>query len=140
MTDSRSGPPLLLAIGLVLTIAKSLVYLAATGLAALVALGLIAAGSAPGFESAHNALPFLATGGLAAAAVFAAFALLVLFKLFVCVQAWRLRHGWLVALVVLTVLSLLLEVGGAGACCYLPTLIDVALLIGAGQALAGGRR
>ena len=134
--NARRDPPVLLAIGLALTAIKAIFYLVVGGLALLVFLGVLTAGSIPlaGSTGGGGLFAWAAAGGLGALLI-GAFLLLQVLKLYVCVRAWEQARPWLVVLLVATAVGILIELPSVS-CCFFPLIVDLLLLIGSIQALA----
>ena len=141
----RERPPLL-SVGIVLTAVWSGLALI-TLVAGFAALTLGVGISVPillAEGEAEEMFPVLGAGA-AAGVILGTLALVEALRLAACWGGWLLRRGWLIALLVLTVLSLLLQVLGGGGvgvcCCCLPVSLAVDLVLFAGivQALSGPR-
>jgi hypothetical protein len=146
--DDRERPPLL-SIGIAVTAAWSLLSLLSL-LAVGFALALGAGISLPVLVAEGErdaALPVLAVGALGVSAI-ALLALVEIARVAACWGAWRLRRGFLIALLVITVVGLVLQALGAAAlsgpwcCCCAPLRIAVDLVLFAGivQALSARAR
>lgn len=135
MTAHRD-PPILLAIGLALTAIKAVLYLGTALLVGLGMAGVLSVGSVPLLaEGGPGALLGIGVAGALGVVIIGSIVLLQLLKLYVCARAWALDRTWLKVLLVLTVITVLLELPSDSTCCFFPLIIDVLLVVGAFQAL-----
>lgn len=135
--NGRQPIPVFLAVGLVLTIVKCVLSMLAIGLGLLLFMGVVAAGSVPLLDEGHKeAIVGLSVVGISGTALFVTLLVLQAIKLFVCLKAWSCERFWLILVLVLTVIGLVTEGPTTYGCClFAPFLVDVAILIGAVQAL-----
>jgi len=132
-------PPLLLSIGLVFTIVKCVLTMLTIGLGLLLFLGIVAAGSVPVLDEGHKEqIVGLSVFGISGTALFATLLFLQAIKIFVCLKAWSCDRFWLLVVIAIVVIGLVTEGPTTYGCClFVPVLVDVAILIGAVQALSG---
>ena len=136
--SQKNKAPLLLAIGLVLTIMKCALTMLVIGVGMLIFMGVIAAGSVPVLdEGQKDAIMGLSIVGISGTTLFAALIFFQAVKIFVCLKAWALGRFWLILVIALTLFGLVSEgLTTYGCCLYAPVIVDLMILIGAIQALA----
>ena len=136
--SQKKKAPLLLSIGLVLTIVKCALTMLVTGIGMMIFMGVFAAGSVPVLDKGQmDAILGLTIVGFSGTTLFAALIFFQAVKIFVCLKAWGLGRFWLIVVIALTLFGVFSEGPTTYRCClYAPIIVDLMILIGASIALS----